>query len=82
MKQSIPHLKWIQVNDFLELAGIIAGCKLFIGNQSFPFSIAEGLKVPRILEVYYKAANVIPEGENAHDFYFQEHLEELVSRLH
>jgi len=82
MKQSIPHLKWIQVNDFLELAGIIAGCKLFIGNQSFPFSIAEGLKVPRILEVYYKAANVIPEGENAHDFYFQEHLEELVSSLH
>ena len=82
MKQSIPHLKWIQVNDFLELAGIIAGCKLFIGNQSFPFSIAEGLKVPRILEVYYKVANVIPEGENAHDFYFQEHLEELVSSLH
>ena len=82
MQQRIPNLKWVQVNDFLELASIIAGCKLFIGNQSFPFSIAEGLKVPRILEVYYKVSNVIPEGENAHDFYFQNHFEELVQSLH
>jgi hypothetical protein len=82
MQKSIPNLKWVQVNDFLELAGIIAGCKLFIGNQSFPFSIAEGLKVPRILEVFYKVANVIPEGDNAYDFYFQDHLEEMVRRLY
>lgn len=81
MKKNIPDLKWLQVTDFLELARVIAGCKLFIGNQSFPFSIAEGLKVPRILEVFAKVANVIPEGENAHDFYFQDHLENLVRQL-
>ena len=28
----------------LELARMIAGCRLFIGNQSFAYSIAEGLK--------------------------------------
>ncbi|MDB5031055.1 hypothetical protein [Mucilaginibacter sp.] len=81
MRKSIPNLKWVQVDDFLKLARIIAGCKVFIGNQSFPFSIAEGLKVPRILELYYQIANVIPEGENAHDFFFQEHLESLVKQL-
>lgn len=81
MKRFIPQLEWIQVKDFLELANIIAGCKLFIGNQSFPYSIAEGLKVPRILEVYHYTANVIPEGKNAHDFYFQNHLESLVKQL-
>lgn len=36
--------------DFLELARLIAGSKLFIGNQSAPYSIAEGLKHPAILE--------------------------------
>jgi len=81
MRKAIPTLKWVQVDDFLKLAQIIAGCKLFIGNQSFPFSLAEALKVPRILEVYYQAANVIPEGENAYDFFFQEHLESLVKKL-
>jgi hypothetical protein len=81
MRKSIPELQWVQVNDFLQLAKIIAGCKLFIGNQSFPFSLAEALKVPRILEIYYHTANVITEGPNAHDFFFQEHLESLVAEL-
>jgi hypothetical protein len=81
MRKAIPNIKWIQVDDFLKLAQIIAGCKLFIGNQSFPFSIAEGLKTPRILEIYFHTANVIPEGEGAHDFFFQEHFEALVKEL-
>jgi hypothetical protein len=81
MKKSIPHLKWRQVSDFLELAEIIAGCKLFIGNQSFPYSIAEGLKVKRLLEVFYQIPNVMPEGENGYDFCFQKHFEWLVKKF-
>lgn len=81
MKKSIPNLQWKQISDFMELAEIIAGCKFFIGNQSFPFSIAEALKVPRILEPTFEVINVVPEGENAYDFFFQEHLESLVHML-
>ncbi len=81
MKKVIPNLEWLQLKNFLELAQIIAGCKFFIGNQSFPYSIAEGLKTPRILEAYYHVAHVIPEGENAHDFYYQNHFESLVKQL-
>lgn len=81
MRKSIPNLKWLQVDNFLTLAQIIAGCKFFIGNQSFPYAVAEGLKVPRILEAYYEIPNVIPEGENAYDFFFQEHFEGLVNQL-
>jgi hypothetical protein len=81
LKRMIPTLEWVQVLNFLELAQIIAGCKFFIGNQSFPFSIAEGLKVPRILETYVDAPNVIPEGSQGFDFYFQEHFESVVARL-
>jgi len=81
MKKYIPNIKWVQVDNFLAMAKIIAGCKFFIGNQSFPFSVAEGLKVPRILETCYNISNVVPEGENAHEFYFQQHFESIVQEL-
>jgi hypothetical protein len=81
IKKSIPHIRWVQVNDFMEMARVIAGARFFIGNQSFPFSIAEALKVPRILETSFEVINVVPEGENGYDFFFQEHLESLVKML-
>ncbi len=81
MKKIIPAIKWIQVDEFLQLASIIAGCKLFIGNQSFPYSIAEALKVPRILEISYEITNVFPEGENGFDFFLQDHFEYLVNSM-
>lgn len=81
IKKTLPNIKWVQVNNFMEMAQIIAGSKFFIGNQSFPFSIAESLKVPRILETSFEVINVIPEGENGYDFFFQEHLQSLVEML-
>ncbi len=67
-----------QVSDFLQLAQLIAGSRLFIGNQSLPFAIAEALKVNRLLEVYYKAPNVAVSGRNGYDFCFQQQFEYLV----
>lgn len=43
-------LQHVPTRDLLEVAQIIAGSHCFIGNQSSPFNIAEGLKHPRILE--------------------------------
>jgi len=81
MKTVIPGLKYRGVKDFLELAGIIAGCKFFIGNQSFPFAVAEGLKVPRALELCFECPNVIPEGPDAYDFLYQPQFEKIVQQL-
>jgi hypothetical protein len=81
MKKEIPNLQYQPVSDFAALAAIIAGCKLFIGNQSFPFSLAEALKAPRILEVYHQCPNVVPEGANAYDFCYQPQFEKIVSDL-
>jgi hypothetical protein len=81
IKKTIPHIRWVQVEDFMQMARIIAGSKFFIGNQSFPYSIAEGLKVPRILETSFEVINVVPEGDDGFDFFFQEHLESLVNTL-
>lgn len=41
----------IETSNLLELAQYIAGCRLFIGNQSAPYAIAEGFKKWAILEV-------------------------------
>ena len=81
MKATVGDLAYQPVNDFLQMATIINSCKLFIGNQSFPFSLAEGLKAKRLLEVYYKTPNVIVEGKGANDFMYQPQFEYAVQRL-
>jgi len=39
-KLKVPHFK---CRDFLQMAQVIAGCDLFIGNQTFAYSLAQGL---------------------------------------
>lgn len=81
LKLQIPHLKYQPVANFLEMAQVIAGSKFFIGNQSFPFALAEALKVKRALEVCFECPNVIPEGKNAFDFCYQPQFEKIVQTL-
>ncbi len=80
-KRQVPSARWVEVADFLQLARIIAGARLFIGNQSFPYSLAEGLKVRRVLELDPGMPNVVPAGEHAHDVLFQKQFEVVVGRL-
>jgi hypothetical protein len=75
------EVRYLKMQNFKELALEIASCKLFIGNQSMCFAIAEALKVPRILEVCQFAPNVIPTGPGAHDFTSQEALIYFVDKL-
>lgn len=62
----LPNIKHYPVNDFYQLAQVIKGCNLFIGNQSMAFAIAEQMKHPRILEIRPTAHNVIPTGQNGY----------------
>jgi hypothetical protein len=48
---SFGEVAYHPTKDLLEVATVIKGSELFIGNQSSPYNIAEGLKHPRILEV-------------------------------
>ncbi|UCH96093.1 MAG: hypothetical protein JSV88_04365 [Candidatus Aminicenantes bacterium] len=52
--------------SILEIARVIKGSKLFMGNQSLGFALAEAMKHPRVLEVYYVAPNCIPQSLNGH----------------
>lgn len=62
---SIPYRP---TRDFLELARLIAGCELFVSNQSAPYAIAEGLKAETILEVCPEHNNCLfdREGQRAY----------------
>lgn len=80
LRAQLPRLERYPVQDCLQMASAIAGCRLFIGNQSLPFAIAEGLKARRVLEACPRAPNVIPEGAAGYDCYFQRQFEFVVAR--
>jgi ADP-heptose:LPS heptosyltransferase len=63
------------------MARVIRSARFFIGNQSFPFALAEALKVPRILEVCPQTPDVIPTGDHIGAAYFQQNFEVLVRRF-
>ena len=81
LKIKIKNLEHYDSKDFLELAMIIKNSKLFIGNLSFGYALAEALKVPRLLESGPNFPLVYPNGANAYDFYFQNHFENLVKKI-
>ena len=81
LKKKIKNLEYFDSKDFLELAMIIKNSRLFIGNLSFGYALAEALKVTRILESGPNFPLVYPNGSNAYDFYFQKHFEDLVKKF-
>lgn len=82
LKKSIKNLEFYNCKDFLELAQIIKSCRLFIGNECFAYSVAEGLKVPRLLEASPDFPVVFPVGKKAYDFYHQVHFEMFFEKLY
>lgn len=78
--RSCPSALHYEAPNFLSLARAVAGCKLFIGNQSFAYTLAEGLKVPRVLEICPYCPNAAPCGERAWDVLSQINFETIVNR--
>jgi len=62
MKTNVWDLEHKKVKDFLELKDFISESKLFIGNQSMCYAIAEQVDAERLLEVYFSCPNVITNG--------------------
>ncbi len=81
MRKQIPHMDYKPVANFLELARVIKGGKLFIGNQSLPSGLAEALKVKRVVELSYLTPTTVVEGPDGYDFCYQPQFERIVNRL-
>lgn len=52
----VPHYK---TKDLSEAARVIAGCELFVGNQTSTHAIAEGMKKRILLEVWKEGPNCL-----------------------
>lgn len=59
----VPHFKTAGLDD---AARVIAGCELFVGNQTATHAIAEGLKKRIVLEVWPEGPNVLAFREGVH----------------
>lgn len=55
---------FVSATDALELARLIADARLFVGVPSMAYAIAEGLKVPRLVDVSREIPNAWPVGAN------------------
>lgn len=51
------NVAWYKTPSLFEVAQVIAGAKLFVGNQSAPHAIAQSLGVATVLEVWGAGAN-------------------------
>jgi GT2 family glycosyltransferase len=78
----LMNIQRYECKTYLELARVIKGSRLFIGNQSFGFALAEAMKHPRVLEVYYQMANCSPNGRNGHTALTEEILEAYLGDSH
>ena len=81
LKKQINNLQFYDCKNFLEMAEIINSSKLFIGNLSFGYTIAEALKKSRLVESYLDFPLIYPNGINASEFYFQNHFQENVKNI-
>jgi hypothetical protein len=73
-------VKRVNVKDALHMAEIINSCRLFIGNQSSAYAIAEQMKANRALEVYNTSPNVISVAGNMHDYMTTEGLKLILDQ--
>lgn len=79
-RYALPNLIYHSCATCVELAVAIRSARVFIGNQSLAFAIAEGLKVNRALESCELAPNVVPCGPGAGSFIYQSGLTSLLHR--
>lgn len=64
-EKQVGHIRHYRVRNFLEMAEIINGSDLFIGNQSSPMAIAVGLGKAFIQEVCRLCPNCMFQRENS-----------------
>jgi|SaaInl85LU_5_DNA_1037374.scaffolds.fasta_scaffold00247_44 hypothetical protein len=81
ISEKVNNLIHIKPKDYMDAAQIIKGCSLFIGNQNEYYSIAESLKVRRMLEVCPTSANVIPMGGENYDVHYTKIFKFLLTTL-
>jgi hypothetical protein len=77
---NIP-MECIPPSDIMTFAGRIRAAKLFVGNQSFGFSLAEAMKIPRIVTPNHEWRNCKPQSANGHATISHELIDHYLSGI-
>lgn len=80
-KKEVKTASYLDCANFYDLARTIKSCKVFMGNQSMCYALAEAMKSPRVLEICNFAPNVQPHGANGYGYLTQTALEYYIERL-
>lgn len=78
-KQLLPNLSYVKVQNSKDLLGVIGSSKLFIGNSSFCFALAEAIKINRLYEECLWCQSVKPKN-NAVVFTNQKEFEHALGK--
>lgn len=75
------NCSYLTATSFDSLANIINSCLLFVGNQGFPYTVAESVKCARVLESNSIAPNNYPMSSNGRIAIFQKQFESFVRAM-
>lgn len=64
--QNYFMIPFYRVENLLDFARVVAGAKLFVGNQSFGLALADAMSIPRVAELWAPSPNRLAQ-RNAHD---------------
>jgi hypothetical protein len=70
-------VEFYKATDLVDLARVIAGAKLFVGNQCFGLALADAMSLPRVVEVWHDSPNRM-SAINAHYILTREVVERYV----
>lgn len=82
-KNAYPDLevRHVEIASALEAQQWITSARVFIGNQSIYYAIAEASQTARFLEVYEPSPNLIPQGGEAGSFLSTTALKHLLESM-
>jgi hypothetical protein len=80
-RYNLKNVRHIKVKDALQLAHLMCRAKVYIGNQSSNFAIAEGLKIPRALEAFEPVPVASPVGGVCFEYINTKFLVRFLSRV-
>lgn len=72
------EIEFYRAEDLLDLAEVIAGAKLFVGNQSFALALADAMLIPRVAQLWEPSPNRI-SPVNSHRALTQDIIRTYVS---
>lgn len=78
-RHGLTSVQHVPVADALDMARRMQDCRVYVGNQSVNFAVADGMKIPRALEAFEPAPVASPVGGCCYEYTRTRHLGTFLS---